>query len=62
MSICYNALGYFKTPFQKVKGMPIQAVGGYGIEGVIEVLPEYISARPFRYRGIFICICPLSPP
>ena len=41
MSICYNAIGYFKTPFQKVKGMPIQPVGGYGIEGVIEVLPEY---------------------
>lgn len=41
MNIAYKPIGYFKTPYTDIKGMPIQPVGGYGVEGVIDVLPEY---------------------
>lgn len=41
MKISYNPIGYFKTPFTEIKGMPIQPVGATGVEGSIEVLPEY---------------------
>ena len=41
MQIIYTPIGYFHTPFTDVKGMPIQPVGAVGIEGAIEILPEY---------------------
>ncbi len=41
MNIAYTPIGYFKTPFTNIKGMPIQPVGGNSIEGMIDVLPEY---------------------
>jgi tRNA (adenine37-N6)-methyltransferase len=41
MNITYKPIGYFRTPFTEVKGMPIQPIGALGIEGAIDVLPEY---------------------
>ncbi|MBV5306588.1 MAG: tRNA (N6-threonylcarbamoyladenosine(37)-N6)-methyltransferase TrmO [Desulfobulbaceae bacterium] len=41
MDIVYNPIGYFRTPFSEIKGMPIQPIGANGIEGSIEVLPEF---------------------
>ena len=40
MEICYQPIGYIYTPFQEVKGMPIQPPGGVGVTGRIEVEPE----------------------
>jgi len=41
MNIAYTPIGYFKTPFNDIKGMPIQPIGAEHIEGTIEVLPEF---------------------
>ncbi len=41
MNISYNPIGYFRTPFTEVKGMPIQPLGANDVEGRIELLPEY---------------------
>jgi len=41
MNIAYKPIGYFKTPFKDIKGMPIQPIGAEEIEGTIEVLPEF---------------------
>jgi tRNA (adenine37-N6)-methyltransferase len=41
MSINYLPIGYFRTPYTEIKGMPIQPIGGGDVEGYIEVLPEF---------------------
>lgn len=41
MNIAYKPIGYFRTPFTEIKGMPIQPIGGHGVEGIIDVLPQY---------------------
>ena len=41
MSVVYEPVGYFRSPFSDVKGMPIQPVGGLEIEGIIEILPQF---------------------
>lgn len=41
MSISYSPIGYFRSPFKAVKGMPIQPLGGQNIEGSIEILPDF---------------------
>ncbi len=41
MKITYTPIGFFKTPFTEVNGMPIQPIGANDVEGSIEVLPEY---------------------
>jgi tRNA-Thr(GGU) m(6)t(6)A37 methyltransferase TsaA len=41
MQIAYTPIGYFNTPFNDIKGMPIQPIGAEHVEGRIEVLPEY---------------------
>ena len=41
MNIMYAPIGFFKTPFTDICGMPIQPIGGKGIEGSIEVLPQF---------------------
>jgi tRNA (adenine37-N6)-methyltransferase len=43
MSISYNAIGYFNTPFKTIKGMPIQPSGAIGVRGSITILPEYLE-------------------
>ena len=41
MNIAYTPIGYFRTPFTSIKGMPIQPIGAEHVEGTIEVLPEF---------------------
>ncbi|MEJ2368048.1 MAG: tRNA (N6-threonylcarbamoyladenosine(37)-N6)-methyltransferase TrmO [Acidobacteriota bacterium] len=41
MEIVYHPIGYIRSPFTDTAGMPIQPAGASGVEGRIEVLPEY---------------------
>jgi tRNA-Thr(GGU) m(6)t(6)A37 methyltransferase TsaA len=43
MVICYKPIGYIYTPFEEVKGMPIQPTGAAGVAGRIEVNPLFLS-------------------
>jgi tRNA (adenine37-N6)-methyltransferase len=43
MVICYKPIGYIYTPFEEVKGMPIQPTGAAGVAGRIEVDPLFAS-------------------
>lgn len=43
MSITFSPIGYFRTPFTEIKGMPIQPIGAADIEGHIEVLPDFMA-------------------
>ena len=37
----YNPIGVIHTPFKERAGMPIQPSGGCGIQGTVEVYPEF---------------------
>ncbi len=39
--IRYIPIGVVRSPFEDTAGMPIQAVGAEGVEGTIELAPEY---------------------
>jgi tRNA-Thr(GGU) m(6)t(6)A37 methyltransferase TsaA len=39
--IRYTPIGVIHSPFKDVKGMPIQTAAAKGIEGTVEVRPEY---------------------
>lgn len=39
--ICFTPIGVIQTPFQEMRGMPIQAIGGQGVEGTILLDPAY---------------------
>jgi len=39
--IRYRSIGIIHTPFKEPKGTPVQPPGGRGIEGTVEVFPEY---------------------
>ncbi len=41
MTITYNPIGFFHSPFADVENMPIQPVGGMNVEGEIELFTEY---------------------
>ena len=41
--ILYKPVGIIHTPFKEVKAMPIQPIGAKGIQGTIEVEPEYVD-------------------
>lgn len=43
MMISYKPIGIIRTPFKEPQGTPIQPTGGEGIEGIVEVYPEYQS-------------------
>jgi tRNA (adenine37-N6)-methyltransferase len=43
MQVCYRPIGYSYTPFEEVKGMPVQPTGAAGVAGRIEVDPLFIS-------------------
>ncbi|MBU2511569.1 tRNA (N6-threonylcarbamoyladenosine(37)-N6)-methyltransferase TrmO [bacterium] len=43
MKISYQSIGTIFTPFKSVEGMPIQPSGAEGIEGTIEILPEFVE-------------------
>ncbi len=39
--IKYKPIGVIRSPFKEPKGTPIQPAGAKGIEGTVEVFPEY---------------------
>jgi tRNA (adenine37-N6)-methyltransferase len=41
MSIEYEPIGIIHTPFTDLEGMPIQPAGASGVEGTVEILPDY---------------------
>jgi len=41
MKIEYHPIGLIRSPFQQIKGMPIQPAGAASIQGRVEVFPEY---------------------
>ncbi len=41
MKICYEPIGYIRSPYKSPVGMPIQPSGAEGVEGRVEVFPEY---------------------
>jgi len=41
LSIHYKPIGIIHSPFKEIKGTPIQPAGSGGIEGSVEVFPEY---------------------
>ncbi len=41
MEISYRPIGIVHSPFTDIEGMPIQPTGAAGIQGAIEVLPEF---------------------
>jgi len=41
--IIYHPIGFIHSPFKKPLGTPIQATGAKGIEGRIEIFPEYME-------------------
>ena len=43
MKIEYQAIGTIHTPFKDLISMPIQSIGGEGIEGYIELKPKFID-------------------
>ena len=43
MEIRYKAIGVIHSPFKDIKGMPIQPSGAKGIEGTIEISPDFIE-------------------
>lgn len=41
MKINFAPIGVIHSPFTKIEGMPIQPTGAIGIQGSIEIFPEY---------------------
>ena len=41
MKITYKSIGIVHSPFKKPKGTPIQPRAARGIEGTVEIFPEY---------------------
>ncbi|HAO22283.1 MAG TPA: tRNA (N6-threonylcarbamoyladenosine(37)-N6)-methyltransferase TrmO [Desulfobacteraceae bacterium] len=41
MMIEYSPIGVIRSPFRTIEGMPIQPAGASGVQGTIEVFPEF---------------------
>ena len=41
MKIIYQPIGIIHSPYNSIKGMPIQSTGAQGVRGRVEVNPEY---------------------
>ena len=41
MDITYRQIGVIRSSFKEPKGTPIQPTGAVGVEGTVEVYPEY---------------------
>ena len=39
--IQYHSIGIVHSPFKDIKGMPIQPSGASGVQGTVEIFPEY---------------------
>jgi len=42
-SVTYQPIGTVHTPFQDIRGMPIQPSGASGIQGTIEIDSDYVA-------------------
>lgn len=42
-NIVYKPIGLIHSPFNDIQGMPIQTTGASGIQGTIEIYPEYVD-------------------
>ncbi|NNG01235.1 MAG: tRNA (N6-threonylcarbamoyladenosine(37)-N6)-methyltransferase TrmO [Desulfobacteraceae bacterium] len=43
MKISFNSIGTIHSPFKDRENMPIQPTGASGVEGTIEIEPEYVE-------------------
>ncbi|MFA4919509.1 MAG: tRNA (N6-threonylcarbamoyladenosine(37)-N6)-methyltransferase TrmO [Thermodesulfovibrionales bacterium] len=43
MEIIYKPIGIIHSPFNDVKGMPIQPTGAIGVAGTVEISPDFIE-------------------
>ncbi len=43
MEIRYRPIGVVRSPFKDIAGMPIQPAGAAGIQGTVEVWPEFVE-------------------
>ncbi len=43
MQIIYYPIGLVHTPFKEIEGMPIQPTGATGVQGTIEILPDFVE-------------------
>ena len=43
MHISYRPIGVIHSPFQTIEGMPIQPAGAAGVQGSVEVWPEFAA-------------------
>ena len=41
MTITYQPIGVIHSPFTQIEGMPIQPAGARGVQGRVEVFPEF---------------------
>jgi len=41
--IVYRPIGVIHSPFKNVRGIPIQPRAAEGVEGVVEIFPEYVE-------------------
>jgi tRNA-Thr(GGU) m(6)t(6)A37 methyltransferase TsaA len=41
--IVYQPIGAIHSPFTDIKGMPIQPAGAKGVQGTVEINPEYVD-------------------
>ena len=52
-TIIYNPIGIIHSPYKELKGIPRQSELGQGIEGIIEIFPEYADGlkniEKFKY-------------
>jgi tRNA-Thr(GGU) m(6)t(6)A37 methyltransferase TsaA len=44
MEIVYRSIGTIHSPFQDIKGMPVQPGGAEGVRGRVDILPELAPA------------------
>mgnify|MGYP000580734794 CR=1 FL=1 len=42
--ITYHSIGIIHSPFKSVSGIPVQPTMGKGLEGTVEIFPEYCDA------------------
>ena len=50
MQINYRPIGLVHTPFQEIEGMPIQPTGAAGVQGTIELLPEFAAGLKIEFH------------
>ena len=43
MRIVFQAIGVIRSPFQQIDGMPVQPAGAAGVQGTVEVYPEFAA-------------------